>query len=305
MPAAKSMNNIASKGRYTAILALKIFVSVSLLAYLFTKLDFSSLSKLDIDIAYYTILSAFVMLIALWLMTLRWRIVLKLIETKKYLLKSLYGYYLIGSFFNIFIPGAIGGDAMRLYYVSKYYNISKTKSLLAVFIERVAGLLALGIILMFSLLFNNTVRERLGYNFWLITLTLATIALALIAAKYFIQKKMEIRYKEILVILLLSGLGQFGDIVIAYIYSLYFGLEISLLSLMTIMPLVYVATVIPISLGGVGVREGVMTAGMALYGVDVSEAVMVSFLLYITKVLVGFAGWILYLKIGKMNDQKA
>jgi len=110
---------------------------------------------------------------------------------------------------------------------------------------------------------------------------------------------MPINYRDLSVILLLSGLGQFGDIVISYIFSLYFGLEITILNLMSIMPLVYVATVVPISLGGVGVREGVMTAGLTLYGVDVSDAVMISFLLYFTKVIVGLIGWFLYLKMGK------
>ena len=72
---------------------------------------------------------------------------------------------------------------------------------------------------------------------------------------------------------------------------------------MSIMPLVYVATVIPISLGGVGVREGVMTAGMALYGIHVADAVMVSFLLYFSKLLIGILGWVVYLRTG-LNTHK-
>jgi len=277
------------------VIGLKVAVSVTLLAYLLTKLDFSSISKLQSDIAWYVAVSSLVMLAALWFMAVRWKFVLKLIEAKNYSLKLLYNFYLIGSFFNIFIPGAIGGDAMRLYYASKAYNLTKTKSFIAVFIERVAGLFALGLILMFSLLFNETIRSKLGFGFTLILLCTAGMVLALVIAKYFIQKKMDIAYKDLGFILLLSGLGQFGDILIAYIFSLYFGLEITILNLMSIMPLVYIATVVPISLGGVGVREGVMTAGMTLYGVGVSDAVLVSFLLYLTKITIGILGSFLYL----------
>ena len=244
------------------------------------------------------------MLVALAFMTFRWRYVLNLIEEKTYSIRILYEYYLIGSFFNIFIPGAIGGDAMRLYYVSKNYHLSKAKSLLAVFIERVGGLFALGLILMFSLLFNDTVRTKLDFGFSLIALSTFGMVAALVVAKYFVQKKMPINHKDLSLILLLSGLGQFGDILISYIFSLYFGLDITILNLMSIMPLVYVATVVPISLGGVGVREGVMTAGLTLYGVEVSDAVMVSLLLYITKIIVGLIGLILYLLNREVRGQK-
>ncbi|WP_457598092.1 lysylphosphatidylglycerol synthase transmembrane domain-containing protein [Hydrogenimonas sp.] len=287
------------RGRRLLFLLLKIIVSVSLLGYLVTKLDFSSLTKLQSDIVWYVAISSVVMLVALGFMTVRWKFVLALIEMKNYSLRLLYDFYLVGSFFNIFIPGAIGGDAMRLYYVSKAYHLTKTKSLLSVFIERIAGLFALGLILMFSLLFNDTIRSKLDFGFTLIVLSTAGMVLALVIAKYFIQRKMAVGYKEMAIILLLSGLGQFGDILIAYIYALYFDLDISVLNLMSIMPLVYIATVIPISLGGVGVREGVMTAGMALYGIDVSDAVLVSFLLYLTKILIGLGGWIVYMKSGE------
>ena len=292
-----------SGGKRLFLLAAKIVVSVTLLAYLVTKLDFTSLAKLHGDVVWYILVSSIVMLAALGFMTVRWRFVLMLIEAKNYSLRMLYEFYLIGSFFNIFIPGAIGGDAMRLYYVSKAYHLSKAKSLLAVFIERVAGLFALGLILMFSLLFNETIRSRLDFGFTLIAVSTLGMLMALVIAKYFIQKKMTIGYKDMAVVLLLSGLGQFGDIVISYIFVQYFNLDITILNLMSIMPLVYVATVVPVSLGGVGVREGVMTAGMALYGVDVSDAVMVSFLLYLVKILVGLAGWFLYIRSGKKEKE--
>ena len=287
------------KNKRLLLLAIKIIVSVSLLAYLISKLDFGSFAKLKIDITWYIAISVIVMLVALAFMTLRWKYVLNLIKEKSYSLRLLYRYYLIGSFFNIFIPGAIGGDAMRLYYVSKSYHLSKAKSLLAVFIERVGGLFALGLILMFSLLFNDTIRTKLDFGFSLIALSTFGMVVALVIAKYFVQKKMPINYKDLAFILLLSGLGQFGDIVISYIFSLYFGLDITILNLMSIMPLVYVATVVPISLGGVGVREGVMTAGLTLYGINPSDAVIISFLLTFVKIIVGLVGWVVYITIDR------
>ncbi|WP_457594092.1 lysylphosphatidylglycerol synthase transmembrane domain-containing protein [Hydrogenimonas sp.] len=293
------------KVKHFFFLLAKILVSVSLLGFLITKLDFSSLTKLQSDIVGYLLVSTIIMFVALWFMTARWKVVLLLIKLKSYSLTLLYKFYLIGHFFSIFIPGAIGGDAMRFYYISKVYKLTKPSSLLSVFIERIAGLFALAIILMFSLLFNDTLREKLHFGYELIFLSSLGIVLALVIAKYFVNKKVHVGYKDMGSILLLSGLGQFGDIAVAYVYSQYFQLDISLLSLMSIMPLVYIATVIPISLGGVGVREGVMTAGMALYGVHVSDAVIVSFLLYLTKIIVGIFGWIIYLRINTNEESSS
>ncbi|BBG65179.1 hypothetical protein NNO_0476 [Hydrogenimonas sp.] len=292
------------KNRRLLLLVAKIMISVSLLLYLILKLDFETLAKFGTDIILYIFVSIIVMLISLIFMTVRWKYVLMLIKEKAYFLPLLYKLYLIGSFFNIFIPGAIGGDAIRLYYISKVYHLSKTKSLLAVFIERTGGLFALGLILMFSLPFNNTIRTKLDFGFTLIILSIFAIIMVLVATKYLINKKISIKYKDLVVILLLSALGQFGDIIVSYLFSLYFGLNITFLNLMSIMPLVYIATVIPISLGGIGVREGVMTAGMALYGINVSDAVMVSLLLYLTKIFVGIIGWLFYINFKPNHTTK-
>ena len=299
--AEESVKTENKKTKRLILLLLKLTVSITLLAYLISKLDLSALSKLEANIIYYLIASTVIMLIAEWFMTFRWKIVLLLIKAREYSLALLFKFYLIGSFFSIFIPGAIGGDAMRVYYASKAYHITKTLSLLSVFIERIAGLFALSVILMISLLFNDVIRSKLNFGYATVLLVLAGLGMVLVLGKYLIGKKIDIDYSHMFIILLFSGLGQFGDILISYIYSLYFDLNITILNLMAIMPLVYVATVIPISLGGVGVREGVMTAGMALYGVDVADAVMVSFLLYITKIVVGLLGWYVYMKIDTMK----
>lgn len=57
-----------------------------------------------------------------------------------------------------------------------------------------------------------------------------------------------------------------------------------------VIPLVYLATVLPISLGGIGVREGVLVWFLSIAGVSASEAVLLAFLVYLNRVLVGTIG---------------
>jgi hypothetical protein len=73
---------------------------------------------------------------------------------------------------------------------------------------------------------------------------------------------------------------------------------------MIIMPIVYMSSVIPISLGGLGVREGTMAILFSLIGADPSVAVLISLLTYISKVIVGSFGGIVYIitDIGKPDS---
>ena len=49
------------------------------------------------------------------LSTLRW----KLLLPEKFKFRKLFSLYMMGSFFGTFLPGIIGGDAVRAYYLNK------------------------------------------------------------------------------------------------------------------------------------------------------------------------------------------
>jgi uncharacterized membrane protein YbhN (UPF0104 family) len=68
------------------------------------------------------------------------------------------------------------------------------------------------------------------------------------------------------------------------------GHPVALTALLFVMPLVYVATVLPISLGGLGVREGVLSGLLMLFAVPRDDAILAAFLLYLAKVVVGLTG---------------
>src|SRR5262249_45639984 len=49
---------------------------------------------------------------------------------------------MVGAFYNTFMPGSVGGDVFKMYYVSKQ-TPHRTRAVVSVFIDRVLGLLAL------------------------------------------------------------------------------------------------------------------------------------------------------------------
>src|SRR5467141_4638756 len=72
----------------------------------------------------------------------RWHVLLKVQGIHLSFLR-LSGLFLIGMFYNQFLPGGTGGDIMKSYYLLKETPTKKAGALLAVLFDRLIGLVAL------------------------------------------------------------------------------------------------------------------------------------------------------------------
>lgn len=104
------------------------------------------------------------MLLVAW----RWQLLLRADGVRISLLR-LTRYYLIGFFFNNFLPSSIGGDVARVLYAARQTG-SVTHSFSAVFVERLIGFLAMAALALASMLaLANTFDPRTAL--WLGALT--------------------------------------------------------------------------------------------------------------------------------------
>jgi hypothetical protein len=199
-------------------------------------------------------------------------------------------------FFNIFLPGAIGGDLMRIYgsYIEYKLNLKTATSF--VFTERILGLVGVCLIFLIGYFLSGKSFKFFNLSESCLMLSAVMAVSLLICIITYIKIKSIITYELLLVLLVLSMLGQFGDIIIVKIFSNYFNLAITITQLMVIMPLVYIATILPISFGGLGIREGVMATLLLLLGISPSISVVISLLLYFTKIIMALVGWMVYIK---------
>lgn len=126
----------------TAITVLKIAVSLGILALILRKVDFNELWKeLRTAHASYVIASAALYLGVQALSAYRWYGLLKPIGVDTPYRKIL-SFYLLGMYFNFFLPTAIGGDAVRVYYLNKETK-RLSRSTASVFLDRDIGMAAL------------------------------------------------------------------------------------------------------------------------------------------------------------------
>jgi len=126
----------------SALVGVKLAVSVALLAYLFSSTDIAALEQrvrsADLLLLAAAVFCYFAMLA---LATLRWRLLLETLGVDAPL-RRLMTSYLVATFFNNFLPSNIGGDVVRVRDGSRLTG-STTASLAVVGIDRILGFGAL------------------------------------------------------------------------------------------------------------------------------------------------------------------
>ena len=227
----------------------------------------------------------------------------------------------IGIFFNFFIPGGTGGDMVKVFYLLKETPGKRAAALLSVLVDRVIGVISLavlaGVLVLTNWAWLTSVPGTLRYV-W-ITVIILGASLGGLHMSYVITKHGWVhklparmpgrdRLAELALAYNLYGkawrptLGAFGLSIAAhfgYFATFYFagraydtGTRVpSFAEICAIMPIVNTLAAMPISLGGVGVREGLFEIFFGqLCGVSNAVAVITSstgYLLTLTWGLVG------------------
>jgi len=140
------------KCRRFLILAVKLAVAGGLVYWIFRQVKWSDvLAALSAFRPGFGVAAAVVSLVSVALSALRWRVLLLTVGIRSGVIDVIcLGY--MGDFFSMAVPGNVGGDLLKAYYVSKRDGRYGT-ALLSVFMDRVIGLYALAILAGVMLLF--------------------------------------------------------------------------------------------------------------------------------------------------------
>lgn len=236
---------------------------------------------------------------------------------------------IIGLFFNMFLPGLIGGDAMRLYLVYKEAPQKKTRATLSVAMDRLLGLVSLLLLALLVVIwrFNwlKQVPQTLHITYAALVIlggaALFVTALAWgVGSRWLRRLPKKLPFRAAIVEsgdalrlyakrpgVCLAALGLTILSHLAYYLSYYCaarslqaaaGAEASLLDFVSIMPLVNTITGVPISFGGVGVRETLFKNLLGhLCGVPAATAALAASLGYAIQASWGLIGGASYLLV--------
>lgn len=255
---------------------------------------------------------------------IRWRVALRVQGLDLPFRRALNISY-IAQFFTAFMLGSAGGDLIKAYYAARETHHKKTEAVTTVFVDRVIGLWAM---LFFAgvMMFPNAqllLRHRgLDVVVLLILGMLGASTVLLILAfwggvtRHFPHARVWLRKipKGELLERSLDSCRQFGQhwpfILKATSLSLFINLvmvlhwvvlaaglhlEISSTTLLLIVPAVSCISAMPLTPGGIGVRENLVVRMLEPMGISATSALSLSLLAYATVLFWSFVGGLVYL----------
>ena len=127
-------------------LFLKIGFTVLLLYLVFRKIDLPQIKRIFFQSNPVYIFLAFLVYLLTQVVS-AWRL-LSFFKSLK--LDLNFGYNLrlfwLGMFYNVFLPGGVGGDGYKIYVLKKKFNLPTKKIFFALLLDRFSGLWAIGLI---------------------------------------------------------------------------------------------------------------------------------------------------------------
>lgn len=191
--------------------------------------------------------------------------------------------YLLGMFYNLFLPGGIGGDGYKIFMLRKKFSIKGRKLFQAIFFDRLSGLWALGLIISMLVIFI----PDLGIPNYVpvLVVSLGTIVYYIIMRRYFGEYSVNFPLTHIKALLVQSM--QIVSVILL-LYALNFGGKFSPYLFMFLVS--SLVAIFPFTVGGLGARELVFVYGAQYFSMDGHLAVIVSLLFYFNSAILSFSG---------------
>ncbi|MGE0555121.1 MAG: lysylphosphatidylglycerol synthase transmembrane domain-containing protein [Gemmatimonadales bacterium] len=285
---------------------IRIAVGVSLLTFLLARIDLGQLSVRWSGLLLVGAIAAVLLLAAAQaLSAARWRV---LIGAGAPPWGYLFRLYLTAAFFSLFLPTAVGGDAVRATAASR--SLGRTSLMVGtVLADRMLGVLALGIFFLIGLTVAGGL-EGLALDWrpsrelllgalaaiavllalgWLLRRFLAKpVAFARGVAAAFVELAREPR--RLAAAVALGLLVQLVYLSAWVVLAEALGLPLPLGSFLLTVPIVSLSTMAPITISGVGIREGAWVLLLKPFGIPAADALALS--------LTYFASWMVVAALG-------
>ncbi len=313
-------------------LAVRIALTAGLLVVLLARVDRAQMSSLMARADWRFLVAAAAIFLGKNIFgALRWRALLRS-EGRPVGLGPLTRFYFVGWFYGMFLPTQTGGDVARGICLSRHDHGPVDSTVFSILIERLMGVLAIvtmgllglalawdsvppigrwamaGVAVAFAggtavMLYSPYERivERIGRR-WALGFT-AKLVRFLGASKRFNSPAL------LAVVMVQSYLFQITSIFSTYLLAKALGAELGFGTFLVLVPLVWLAGMVPISLNGFGVREAALVMLFVPAGMDRQTATATALLMSGLVVLQAAVGGVVLLlpaaKRGEANPGHA
>ena len=214
----------------------------------------------------------------------------------------------------------MGGDAYRAFDIRKTFKISNHKNIIAIYLGRFFGIVTGVFWVTFS--FLTGMYSHLNKPLLIGTIIMFPIVLLLIFITFFpkkfridslfrkikflrkfenkISKFVEMLHgfkskkKEIFISIFISLLANLSTFMSFYLIGMSLKIKLSFLSYVFIVPVMWSASNLPITLGGFGVRENTLVWLLKSFNVSAAGALTFSLIVLVTNILIAILGGVTY-----------
>ena len=297
------------------MLALRIVVSVAMLTVLIARIPTDQLDDLmpDWTMATFAWLGSAVVTTALafGLAAARWHEVSATLGMQTGM-RRLLSHYLAGQFVGNFLPTTIGGDVLRVSRLGRD-TLDRPNAFASVIIERLTGWVVLPVLTLAALALN---RDLVGEPGGGVALAIAVATLALLFFIVYLAEHDKVggkvvgdsglrqrlgavhmglttyRYHKVAAtrLLLVAVAYQLLLVAATGLAAAAIGVRPGTTAWLAYAPMVLIVQVLPVSIGGLGVREGALIIFLGGHGVSDGQAVSLGLVLYVLNLLVSLLG---------------
>ncbi len=294
---------------------LRLAIGVAIIGWLMARMDIGDLlNALHTGVGNWPWLGVgfVLLLVALLACGVRWKLLLAA-QQIRIPIQEVFRIFFVGQFFNLFMIGATGGDLVKAFLTARTAGGRKTEAVSTVLIDRMIGLTALVLLagtvvaLRAGLFFGNPALRPIGV-FVISFMTLMVVVVVTpfcrdwlehprFAGRGFlpdsakrVERILRRAYEACFIcrrnprLLSQTFLLSLANHLLAVIACIAFGKALNMplgwLEYLTYVPVIGVFGAIPITPGGLGLREGAAVVLLGSAGIARPEAMLLSLLLY-------------------------
>ena len=228
--------------------------------------------------------------------------------------------FMIGHFFNGFLPGSTGGDVARAFYVARETHGPRAPAVMSIIVERLAGIAVLLILTLIGLL-TAADYGQLPLLLALVGVLASAILVVLVGlpdlprmsrwplirllvhhplinpVAHKMYDALRLCHAQPLLIIRLFGwsLLQHLFAMVSWLTLIWgLGFHVQTVTLLLLVPAVLTAQMIPITPGGLGIREGAAVALLPAAGLAPHAAVVVALASFVVSLVWSAAGGLVF-----------
>jgi uncharacterized protein (TIRG00374 family) len=300
--------------RYLWIIVRVLFISaIFLLIFSRINLSLFLIQVRGIQLGY-ALAGLVVVILAIGIVTLRWKILLDVVAPGVKLV-SLLVFSFVGIFYSQFLPGNVTGDLVKGYYLART-NQNKVSIFSSVIVDRFTGISINGLIGLVALSTNTTILKaiRMNPNVPVILVILTLVGVVAAGFVFMIFSRWQHRFPAVIVSFYEAfrlylkhpvALAKAGivNLIFFFVWGIGFwalalsvGLsQLNFPTIILILAAVNFTQTIPISINGWGMREGALILLLAAYGVPGEQALLLSLLVAVTNLSAAVLGGVFVL----------